>query len=49
MSRDEIRAAFTEGWTVESIEPDTLESPRAPGSVLAWLAIVRRADGAIES
>jgi SAM-dependent methyltransferase len=49
MSTDEIRAAFTEGWTVESIEPDTLESPRAPGSVLAWLAIVRRADGAIES
>ena len=48
MSRDEIRAAFTEGWTVEAIEPEMLESPRAPGSVLAWLAVIRREERPLE-
>jgi SAM-dependent methyltransferase len=42
MSRAEIRAAFGDDWSVESIEPEVLESPRAPGSVLAWLAVIRR-------
>jgi SAM-dependent methyltransferase len=42
LSREEIRAAFADGWTLESIEPEVLESPRAPGEVQAWLAVLRR-------
>ena len=42
VSPDGTRVAFVEGWTVEAIEPEVLESPRAPGSVLAWRATISR-------
>jgi SAM-dependent methyltransferase len=42
LSQTDIHSAFADGWRVESIEPEVLESPRAPGTVLAWLATVRR-------
>jgi hypothetical protein len=42
MTEAEVRAAFTDGWVVESVAPEVLESPRAPGTVQAWLATIRR-------
>ncbi len=41
---DEIRAAFSDGWSVESITPDkfTVGSHFAGGAVEAWLAVIRR-------
>lgn len=48
----EIRDAFRDGWTVESIEPSrfkTTDHPEAqtftPGGPHAWLATIRRGDG----
>lgn len=38
----DIRAAFGDGWTVEAIEPETLETLLASGQVHAWLATIRR-------
>lgn len=42
LSEADVRGAFTDGWTVESVEPEVLESPREPGTVQAWFAVVRR-------
>ena len=42
---DELRAAFSDGWTVESITADIIEIyPVADGTtrVQAWLATIRR-------
>jgi cyclopropane fatty-acyl-phospholipid synthase-like methyltransferase len=41
---DEIRVAFSDGWSVESIAPDkfTVGSHFAGGAVEAWLAVIRR-------
>lgn len=41
--RSDLRAAFRPGWTVESIEPEWLESRLPGGAVHAWLARLRRA------
>jgi len=45
----ELRAAFTDGWTVESIEPirfevrpDLVDINFSPGGPKAWLALIRR-------
>jgi len=41
---DELRAAFSAGWAVESITADTLEiNPMDDTTrVQAWLAVIRR-------
>jgi len=43
--QDELRAAFSDGWTVESIVADTFEvNPGLPTrTVQAWLATIQRA------
>jgi len=42
--REEILLAFSDGWGVESITPDTFSVNPIEGiaSVLAWLAVIRR-------
>jgi cyclopropane fatty-acyl-phospholipid synthase-like methyltransferase len=42
--QEEIPLAFSDGWAVESITPDTFEVNRFEGtvSVSAWLAVIRR-------
>jgi SAM-dependent methyltransferase len=44
VSQDELRAAFSDGWAVASIEADTFEvNPGMPGpAAQAWLATIRR-------
>ena len=43
ISRREIRAAFRDGWVVEAIDPEWLDSRLPEGSVHAWLARITRA------
>lgn len=42
--QDELRAAFSDGWAVTSIEADTFElNPGMPApTAQAWLAAIRR-------
>ena len=42
VTRREIRAAFRDGWRVESIEPEWLETRLLEGRVHAWLAQIVR-------
>ncbi len=42
LTQDEIRASFTEGWRIESIEPATMEVTISQTGVLAWLSVVTR-------
>ena len=45
ITQAELRAAFSEGWTVVSIQPDTFDvNPRTFGAatVQAWLADISR-------
>jgi cyclopropane fatty-acyl-phospholipid synthase-like methyltransferase len=45
VSQDELRAAFSDGWSVESIVADTFDVNRGPfpsATVQAWLATIRR-------
>ena len=44
VSQDELRAAFSDGWSVSSIEADTFEiNPGLPSpTVQAWLAAIER-------
>ena len=42
VTRREIRAAFRDGWRVESIEPEWLETRLPEGRVHAWLARIVR-------
>jgi cyclopropane fatty-acyl-phospholipid synthase-like methyltransferase len=44
VSQDELRAAFSDGWSVSSIEADTFEvNPGMPGpTAQAWLATIQR-------
>ncbi len=42
VTRREIRSTFRDEWTIEAIDPETLESLLPPGQVHAWLAVVRR-------
>jgi SAM-dependent methyltransferase len=40
--QDEIRASFSDGWHVASIEPARLETTIEPESAHAWLASIQR-------
>jgi cyclopropane fatty-acyl-phospholipid synthase-like methyltransferase len=42
VTQDEIRASFSEGWRVDSIEPRTLDINIDPNRVRAWLASLTR-------
>jgi cyclopropane fatty-acyl-phospholipid synthase-like methyltransferase len=45
VTKDELRAAFADGWTVASIEPDTFDinpGPLPVTIVQAWLATIHR-------
>jgi cyclopropane fatty-acyl-phospholipid synthase-like methyltransferase len=42
MSQDEIRAAFADGWRVDSIEPVMIDTVFQRGAVHAWLASITR-------
>jgi ubiquinone/menaquinone biosynthesis C-methylase UbiE len=42
LTRDEIAAAFAEGWRVDSIEPATIDATFGPAAVQAWLLAVTR-------
>ncbi|HUN38071.1 MAG TPA: class I SAM-dependent methyltransferase [Trebonia sp.] len=44
ISADELRAAFSDGWTVESVTADTFEINPVNGAtqVQAWLAVIKR-------
>jgi SAM-dependent methyltransferase len=44
VTRDEIRAAFRDGWRVESIRAARFETNREGGDVRAWLAVVARVE-----
>jgi cyclopropane fatty-acyl-phospholipid synthase-like methyltransferase len=44
VSQDEIRAIFTDGWRVESIEAAEIDITMAPGAALSWLATITRVD-----
>lgn len=37
-----LRRAFADGWTVEAIEPEVLETRLPSGTVQAWLARLLR-------
>jgi len=42
LRRDDITAAFTNGWRIDSIEPARIESRLDSGDVLAWLTAATR-------
>lgn len=44
VSEDDLRASFSDGWSVESVAVDTFDVNRVVGwtQVQAWLAVIRR-------
>jgi SAM-dependent methyltransferase len=42
VTQDEIRAAFSEGWEVESIEPTVIDLTWDPAGALAWQVAAKR-------
>lgn len=42
VSRDEIVAAFREGWRLDSVEPATIDTLTDPDGLRAWLAVLTR-------
>ena len=42
ITQDEIRAAFADGWRVDSIEPVMIDSAVQRGAAHAWLASITR-------
>jgi cyclopropane fatty-acyl-phospholipid synthase-like methyltransferase len=42
ITQDEIRAAFADGWRVDSIEPVMIDSAVQRGAAHAWLAAITR-------
>ena len=42
ITQDEIRAAFADGWRVDSIEPVLIDSAVQRGAAHAWLAAIAR-------
>jgi SAM-dependent methyltransferase len=42
VTKDELRAAFENGWTVAAIEPERLQTRFHAGGASAWLATIRR-------
>ena len=45
----EIQSSFAKGWTIESIEPSTIEITIDPSGARAWIASIVRQDGASNS
>jgi SAM-dependent methyltransferase len=45
ITRDELRAAFADGWEVDAIEPATIDTVGG-GSIQAWLATMTRVEAA---
>jgi pimeloyl-ACP methyl ester carboxylesterase/SAM-dependent methyltransferase len=41
-SREDLIAAFTDGWQIDSIDPTTLDSDHYPGGVHGWLVALTR-------
>jgi cyclopropane fatty-acyl-phospholipid synthase-like methyltransferase len=46
VTQDEIRAAFADGWRVDSIEPATFDVTIDPNGARAWLASITPTPGA---
>jgi SAM-dependent methyltransferase len=44
LTPDEIEAAFTSGWRVDSIEPATIESTHHPEGLRGWFAAATKLD-----
>jgi hypothetical protein len=42
ITQDEIRAAFSDGWRVDSIDPVMIDTVVQRGAVHAWLATITR-------
>lgn len=42
LTRDEIEAAFTDGWRIDGIEPAVIEINVEPVTVAAWLVQLTR-------
>jgi hypothetical protein len=42
VTQDEIRAAFSEGWEVESIEPTVIDLAWDPAGAVAWQVAATR-------
>jgi SAM-dependent methyltransferase len=42
ITQDEIRAAFADGWRVDTIEPEMMDSAVQRGAAHAWLAAITR-------
>jgi cyclopropane fatty-acyl-phospholipid synthase-like methyltransferase len=42
LTQEEIRAAFANGWQVDSIEPATIASTRHPDGMQGWLSALTR-------
>jgi SAM-dependent methyltransferase len=42
LTRDEIAAAFTDGWRVDSINPTMLDKASGPDGIPAWLVALTR-------
>jgi cyclopropane fatty-acyl-phospholipid synthase-like methyltransferase len=42
VTQDEIRASFSEGWEVESIEPTVIDLTLNPAGALAWQVVATR-------
>ncbi|MFF4728748.1 class I SAM-dependent methyltransferase [Streptomyces mirabilis] len=42
LTRDEIEAAFADGWRIDSIEPATIDITTNPGGIRAWLVALTR-------
>ena len=42
VTQAEIRASFSRGWSVDSIEPARLETTMGPDGIAAWLACLTR-------
>jgi ubiquinone/menaquinone biosynthesis C-methylase UbiE len=42
LAREEITAAFTHGWRVDSLEPATIEVSTEPDGIRAWLLALTR-------
>ncbi|MFJ9870234.1 class I SAM-dependent methyltransferase [Streptomyces sp. NPDC101165] len=42
VTRDDVEAAFADGWQIDSVEPSVIELGVAPGHVDAWFVAVTR-------
>ena len=42
LARNEIEAAFAEGWRIDSIEPSTIDITTDPDGIRAWLVALTR-------